>query len=176
MARTICAEHDPEAFRASLENAGFLRPGAPLSTQAITGHLAVFYDTIREPGPLTITSGYASSVVRRFFDLRPTAPPPPRWDKPKPHGGPGARRHAGGIPGLAHRRPDPASEGGPRDHNASTGSSWLDRPLAGPGFLDARAFPEISFRSDLLAWVPSGWRAVGRCKCDTRRTPLALSR
>ena len=70
MARTICVEHDPEAFRASLENAGFLRPGAPLSTQAIIDHLAVFYDTIREPGPLTITSDYASSVVRRFFDLR----------------------------------------------------------------------------------------------------------
>jgi predicted unusual protein kinase regulating ubiquinone biosynthesis (AarF/ABC1/UbiB family) len=70
MARTICVEHDPGAFRASLENAGFLRPGAPLSTQAITDHLAVFYDTIREPGPMTITSDYASSVVRRFFDLR----------------------------------------------------------------------------------------------------------
>jgi predicted unusual protein kinase regulating ubiquinone biosynthesis (AarF/ABC1/UbiB family) len=70
MARTICVEHDPEAFRASLENAGFLRPGAPLSTQAIVEHLAVFYDTIREPGPVTITSDYASSVVRRFFDLR----------------------------------------------------------------------------------------------------------
>jgi len=70
MARTICVEHDPEAFRRSLENAGFLRPGAPLSTQAIVEHLAVFYDTIREPGPLTITSDYASSVVHRFFDLR----------------------------------------------------------------------------------------------------------
>jgi predicted unusual protein kinase regulating ubiquinone biosynthesis (AarF/ABC1/UbiB family) len=70
MARTICVEHDPEAFRRSLENAGFLRPGAPLSTEAITEHLAVFYDTIREPGPLTITSDYASSVVHRFFDLR----------------------------------------------------------------------------------------------------------
>jgi predicted unusual protein kinase regulating ubiquinone biosynthesis (AarF/ABC1/UbiB family) len=70
MARTICVEHDPGAFRASLENAGFLRPGAPLSTQAITDHLAVFYDTIREPGLRTITSDYASSVVRRFFDLR----------------------------------------------------------------------------------------------------------
>jgi hypothetical protein len=58
------------ADRASLENAGFLRTGAPLSTQAIVGHLAVFYDTIREPGPRTITSDYASSVVRRFFDLR----------------------------------------------------------------------------------------------------------
>ncbi|HMI26735.1 MAG TPA: AarF/ABC1/UbiB kinase family protein [Streptosporangiaceae bacterium] len=70
MARTICVEHDPEAFRASLENAGFLRPGAPLSTQAIIDHLAIFYDTIREPGLRTITSDYASSVVRRFFDLR----------------------------------------------------------------------------------------------------------
>jgi ABC1 atypical kinase-like domain len=70
MARTLCVEHDPGAFRASLENAGFLRPGAPLGTQAITDHLAVFYDTIREPGPRTITSDYASSVARRFFDLR----------------------------------------------------------------------------------------------------------
>jgi predicted unusual protein kinase regulating ubiquinone biosynthesis (AarF/ABC1/UbiB family) len=70
MARTVCVEHDDEAFRRTLENAGFLRPGAPLSTQAIIEHLAVFYDTIREPGPLTITGDYASSVVRRFFDMR----------------------------------------------------------------------------------------------------------
>ncbi len=70
MARNVCVEHDPEAFRRSLENAGFLRPGAPLSTQAIVEHLAVFYDTIREPGPLTITSDYASAVMRRFFDVR----------------------------------------------------------------------------------------------------------
>src|ERR1700722_17776397 len=32
----------------------------------------------------------------------------------------------------------------------STGSAVLDRLLAGPGFLDARAYPEISFQSDLL--------------------------
>jgi predicted unusual protein kinase regulating ubiquinone biosynthesis (AarF/ABC1/UbiB family) len=70
MARTVCVEHDPEAFRRTLEDAGFLRPRAPLSTSAIVEHLAVFYDTIREPGPLTITSEYASSVVRRFFDMR----------------------------------------------------------------------------------------------------------
>jgi hypothetical protein len=42
----------------------------------------------------------------------------------------------------------------------STGSPVLDRLLAGPGFLDAAAYPEISFRSELLAWVPAGWRAV----------------
>jgi predicted unusual protein kinase regulating ubiquinone biosynthesis (AarF/ABC1/UbiB family) len=70
MNRDICIEHDPGAFRRTLESAGFLRPGAPVSTEAIVEHLAVFYDTIREPGPLTITSDYASSVVRRFFDVR----------------------------------------------------------------------------------------------------------
>jgi hypothetical protein len=38
------------AFRHSLENAGFLRPGAPLATPQIVEHLAVFYDTTRDPG------------------------------------------------------------------------------------------------------------------------------
>src|SRR6202040_1650556 len=42
----------------------------------------------------------------------------------------------------------------------STGSPVLDRLLAGPGFLDATAFPEISFRSELLTWAPAGWRAA----------------
>jgi predicted unusual protein kinase regulating ubiquinone biosynthesis (AarF/ABC1/UbiB family) len=68
--RDICIEHDPEAFRRTLESAGFLRRGAPVSTEAIVEHLAVFYETIREPKPFTITSDYASSVVRRFFDVR----------------------------------------------------------------------------------------------------------
>src|SRR5580700_4603358 len=70
MARTVCVEHDHEAFRRSLEDAAFLRPGAPLSTSAIVEHLAVFYDTIRDLGQMTITRDYASSVVHRFFDLR----------------------------------------------------------------------------------------------------------
>ena len=69
MNRDICIDHDAEAFRRTLESAGFLRQGAPVSTEAIVEHLAVFYDTIREPGPLTVTSDYASSVVRRFFDV-----------------------------------------------------------------------------------------------------------
>lgn len=70
MARYLCVEGDSEAFRRSLEQAGFLVPDAPLSTAAVVDHLAVFYATIREPGPLTITGDYATAVVRRFFDLR----------------------------------------------------------------------------------------------------------
>jgi predicted unusual protein kinase regulating ubiquinone biosynthesis (AarF/ABC1/UbiB family) len=70
MARYLCVEHDPEAFRRNLEKAGFLREDAPLSTQTIIDHMAVFYDTVRESRPLTMTGDYSSAVVRRFFDVR----------------------------------------------------------------------------------------------------------
>jgi predicted unusual protein kinase regulating ubiquinone biosynthesis (AarF/ABC1/UbiB family) len=70
MARDLCVRGDPEAFRASMVKAGFLLPDAPLSTETIVDHMAVFYDTIREPGPLTMTGDYASAVVHRFFDVR----------------------------------------------------------------------------------------------------------
>jgi polyisoprenoid-binding protein YceI len=55
----------------------------------------------------------------------------------------------------------------------STGSPWLDRLLAGPGFLDAAAYPEIGFRSELLAWVPAGWRAVGSLQIKGAEHELA---
>ena len=60
-----------------------------------------------------------------------------------------------------------------RTSTISTGSPLLDRLLAGPGFLDARTFPEISFRSELLAWVPAGWRAVGRLQVKDTEHELA---
>ena len=70
MARNLCVRQDPEEFRRSMEKAGFLVPDAPLSTEAVVEHLAVFYATIREPGALTIRPDYSSAVVRRFFDVR----------------------------------------------------------------------------------------------------------
>ena len=70
MVRYLCVEHDPEGFRAGMVDAGFLRPDAPLSTETVVEHMAVFYDTVRRPGPRTITGDYASAVVRRFFDVR----------------------------------------------------------------------------------------------------------
>jgi polyisoprenoid-binding protein YceI len=60
-----------------------------------------------------------------------------------------------------------------RTSAVSTGSPVLDRVLAGPAFLDARAYPQISFRSDLLAWVPTGWRAVGRLQLKNGEHELA---
>ncbi len=70
MARNLCVEGDPAEFRASLEEAGFLVPGAPLSDEQIADHLAVFYQLIRESKTVTVTGEYASAVVRRFFDVR----------------------------------------------------------------------------------------------------------
>ena len=70
MARNLCVRQDPEEFRRSMEVAGFLVPGAPLRTEAVVEHLAVFYATIREPGAVTIKPDYSSAVVRRFFDVR----------------------------------------------------------------------------------------------------------
>jgi predicted unusual protein kinase regulating ubiquinone biosynthesis (AarF/ABC1/UbiB family) len=70
MARYLCVEHDPEAFRRNLEKAGFLRPDAPLSTEEVVEYMAVFYDTVRESRRVTMTGDYSSAVVRRFFDVR----------------------------------------------------------------------------------------------------------
>jgi polyisoprenoid-binding protein YceI len=60
-----------------------------------------------------------------------------------------------------------------RANAVSTGSQVLDRLLTGPGFLDAGVFPEISFRSDLLVWVPAGWRAVGHLQVKDAQHELA---
>ena len=53
-----------------VEDPGFLRADAPVSTDTVVEHMAVFYDTVRHRGPRTITGDYASAVVRRFFDVR----------------------------------------------------------------------------------------------------------
>ena len=75
MVKYLCVERDQEAFRTAMVEAGFLLPDTPVSTEAIVDHMAVFYDTVRRPGPRTMTGSYASAVSRKFFDFRsPLAP------------------------------------------------------------------------------------------------------
>jgi predicted unusual protein kinase regulating ubiquinone biosynthesis (AarF/ABC1/UbiB family) len=69
-ARHIAVERDGERFRAALERAGFLEPGAPVPTEVVVDHLGAFYRPALRDAPLTITPGYASDLVRRFFDTR----------------------------------------------------------------------------------------------------------
>ena len=70
MVRCLCVDHDPEAFRRANEDAGVLLPGAPVSTQTVVEQMAIFCDTVREPGPRTMTGQYAAAVASRFVDLR----------------------------------------------------------------------------------------------------------
>jgi predicted unusual protein kinase regulating ubiquinone biosynthesis (AarF/ABC1/UbiB family) len=73
--RFLIFEKDHEAFRAALERAGFLRPGAPVPTSVIVDRFALFYSTALRDEPMTITPAFASAIVRRFFDARgPLAP------------------------------------------------------------------------------------------------------
>jgi predicted unusual protein kinase regulating ubiquinone biosynthesis (AarF/ABC1/UbiB family) len=69
MIEALCLDNDPAKFRAAMEDAGFLVRGAPVSTDEVVEHMSLFYDSIRVPGRRTLTSEYASSVARRFFDF-----------------------------------------------------------------------------------------------------------
>jgi polyisoprenoid-binding protein YceI len=54
-----------------------------------------------------------------------------------------------------------------------TGHGLVDGLLSGPNFLDAAAFPRITFRSDLLVRVPTGWRAIGQLVVKGTEYPLS---
>jgi predicted unusual protein kinase regulating ubiquinone biosynthesis (AarF/ABC1/UbiB family) len=68
--RFLVFEKDYEGFRAALEQAGFLRTGAPVPTSTVVDRFGHFYGTVLRDEPMTITPAYASSIVRRFFDAR----------------------------------------------------------------------------------------------------------
>ena len=70
MVEALCLNEDPEAFRSAMEGAGFLKPDAPIPTADVVAHMSLFYDSIREPGPRTMTSEYSSAVVRRYVDFK----------------------------------------------------------------------------------------------------------
>ena len=57
--RFMVVEHDGESFRAAMERAGFLRPGAPVSTQSVVDRFGQFYGTVTRDAPMTITPAYA---------------------------------------------------------------------------------------------------------------------
>lgn len=72
MIRAVVLQRDPAAFRRAVERAGLLRPGAPVSDQAVSDFLSGFYDLVREDAPFTFTPEFASATVRRTFD--PSSP------------------------------------------------------------------------------------------------------
>ena len=70
MIEALCLNNDSEGFRRAMEEADFLQPGAPISTEEVVAHMSLFYDSIRERGPRTMTSEYSSAVARRYVDFK----------------------------------------------------------------------------------------------------------
>lgn len=81
--RLLVIERDGEGFRAAMERAGFLQPGAPVATEVVVDRFGHFYGTVLRDAPMTITPAYASALVRRFFDAR--GPLAPYTDIPRPY-------------------------------------------------------------------------------------------
>jgi predicted unusual protein kinase regulating ubiquinone biosynthesis (AarF/ABC1/UbiB family) len=70
MIETLCLNDDADGFRRAMEDADFLQPGAPVPTEDVIAHMSLFYDSIRERGPRTLTSEYSSAVARRYVDFK----------------------------------------------------------------------------------------------------------
>jgi predicted unusual protein kinase regulating ubiquinone biosynthesis (AarF/ABC1/UbiB family) len=61
-------EPDHARFRIAVEDAGLLRPGAPVSTDEVGRYFAHFYEAVRRDQTITWTTAYSSATVRRTFD------------------------------------------------------------------------------------------------------------
>jgi predicted unusual protein kinase regulating ubiquinone biosynthesis (AarF/ABC1/UbiB family) len=59
---------DWDEFRRTVEEAGLLRPGAPVSTDDVGRYFEHFYTAVRDDRRVTWTPAYASATVRRTFD------------------------------------------------------------------------------------------------------------
>jgi predicted unusual protein kinase regulating ubiquinone biosynthesis (AarF/ABC1/UbiB family) len=70
MIEALCLRDDREGFRRAMEEAGFLQPGAPIGTEEVIRHMSLFYDTVLQRGPRTMTSEYSSAVARRYMDFK----------------------------------------------------------------------------------------------------------
>jgi predicted unusual protein kinase regulating ubiquinone biosynthesis (AarF/ABC1/UbiB family) len=68
MVKATAVDHDVAEFRAMLERAGMLRPGAPVSTEAVGEYFAEFYEPVRHDREMTFSGEYASNIVRHTFD------------------------------------------------------------------------------------------------------------
>jgi predicted unusual protein kinase regulating ubiquinone biosynthesis (AarF/ABC1/UbiB family) len=68
MVRSAAVDHDAAAFRQIVEDAGLLRPGAPVPTEEAGAYFSQFYEPVSTDHVTTWTPEYASAIVRHTFD------------------------------------------------------------------------------------------------------------
>jgi predicted unusual protein kinase regulating ubiquinone biosynthesis (AarF/ABC1/UbiB family) len=70
MITTMVIERDLSAFRAVIERAGVLQPGAPVPDERIADYVGLYYDFVRDDKVATLTAEYASATARRFVTMQ----------------------------------------------------------------------------------------------------------
>jgi predicted unusual protein kinase regulating ubiquinone biosynthesis (AarF/ABC1/UbiB family) len=68
MVKSAAVDNDDTEFRSIVEQAGMLKPGAPVTTEAVGAYFQQFYEPVRVDKTMTWTGEYASSIVRHTFD------------------------------------------------------------------------------------------------------------
>jgi predicted unusual protein kinase regulating ubiquinone biosynthesis (AarF/ABC1/UbiB family) len=59
---------DPARYRSIVEEAGMLRPGAPVDTEEAGAYFTRFYEPVRTNRTMTWSPDYSSAIVRHTFD------------------------------------------------------------------------------------------------------------
>jgi hypothetical protein len=68
MVEAMSVTRDTARYRRIVEEIGLLRSDPTLSDDEVAEYFGHFYDAIAERGPFTITSAWASALVRKVFD------------------------------------------------------------------------------------------------------------
>jgi predicted unusual protein kinase regulating ubiquinone biosynthesis (AarF/ABC1/UbiB family) len=68
LVKAAVVDRDDVEYRQLLEDAGMLKRGAPVETEAVGDYFSLFYKTIRTDEEMTWTREYANSIVRHTFD------------------------------------------------------------------------------------------------------------
>ena len=68
MVKAAAVDHDDAEFRSIVEQAGMLKPGAPVATDAVGAYFQQFYQPVRIDQQMTWSGEYASNIVRRTCD------------------------------------------------------------------------------------------------------------
>ncbi|MEI8287297.1 MAG: AarF/ABC1/UbiB kinase family protein [Actinomycetes bacterium] len=68
MITAAAINHDYDAFRIVIEDAGLLQKDAPVDTHTAGEYYRLFYSPVRESHVMTWTPEYSSSIVRHTFD------------------------------------------------------------------------------------------------------------
>ena len=82
MIDTLCVRNDPDGFRRAMEEAEFLERNAPIPSEDVAMHMSIFYDSVRERGPRTMTGEYASALARKYVDFKNPLTPYARIPRP----------------------------------------------------------------------------------------------